>query len=79
MKIWSGDKFGAEKLKEFYRIRGIDEKDTSEKRRALECLVRIPGFPYSKKEPSLYELEQQFIQDRVEEKKAENHATTTND
>ena len=63
--------FGADKLKEFYKIRGISEQDHQEKKRALECLVRIPGFPYSKRQPGLFELEQQFMRDRVEEKKTD--------
>ena len=71
----SEDQFGADKLREFYRIRGIGEQDNeennSEKLRALKCLVRIPGFPYSQREPGLFELEQQFIRDRIEEKKTD--------
>ena len=68
METGSGDKYGINKLSAFYKIRGIEEADNSEKRRALKCLVMIPRFPYDQREPCLYELEQQFIKDRMEEK-----------
>lgn len=52
-----------QKLKEFYRTRGIEEEDLAGKKQALSSLVIIPNFPYAEKAPCLYELEQQFIEE----------------
>ncbi len=63
-----GDKEAIDTLREFYRIRGIKEMDNPGKSEALSAMVIIPLFPYGQKQPSLYELEQQFMKDREEEK-----------
>lgn len=51
---------GNRELSEFYRIRGIKKEDLEEKYRALRALVMIPNFPYNERDPTLYELEEQF-------------------
>ena len=67
-----------DRLREFYRVRRIKEEDNRGKYHALESLVRIPCFPYDQRQPSLCELEQQFLKDRVENlKKAKDNVTTT--
>ena len=68
-----GDKI--DKLRAFYRVRGIKEEDNKGKLEALSAMVIIPLFPYGQKQPSLYELEQQFLKDREEEMNAENNVT----
>ncbi len=71
-----GDNEAIDKLREFYRIRGIKDNDNQGKLETLKAMVMIPDFPYDQRKPGLYELEQQFLKDKEEEmQKAEDNVT----
>lgn len=55
-------------LRDFYRAHGIGEEETldnlNRKHRFMREMVIIPSFLYDKKEPSLSELEIQYLRDQ---------------
>jgi hypothetical protein len=53
-----------EELKRFYRDRDIEDDDLDGKMHAMKANVRIPNFPYDRRQPALYEYEQEFLREK---------------